>query len=164
MVDHLEKAKSEWKTIYPELNLESAEFLAILSQVSNIIFKKRSAFLKKMELAPWSFDTLSLLGRSQGKTLTPSNFMDELGITSGTMTHRIDLLEKQGLVIRKKDTNDGRSVNIELTDKGLSVIEEALKRHVYESDLLLSVLSDTERKTVAEVIRKLLDKLNSRPR
>lgn len=159
MGENLEKAKLEWNRIHPEYNLDSVEIFAVLFQVSNIIDKKRCGFLKEIGLAPWSFDTLSLLRRSQGKILTPSQFIKELGITSGTMTHRIDMLEKEGFVVRKKNENDGRSFPVELTEKGQVLIEKALKKYIYESDLLFSNFSMNEKKIIFKVMKELLIKL-----
>lgn len=133
-----------------------------MSLVSTIINKKRNVFLKGIGLAPWSFDTLSLLRRSKGKTLNPSQFMEELGITSGTMTHRIDILEQQGFVVRKKDNIDGRSINVELTDESQTVIEQAMKIQIYEADLLLSGFSEDEQKSTLNMLRRLLIKLKER--
>lgn len=88
--------------------------------------------------------------------------MEELGITSGTMTHRIDILEQQGFVVRKKDNIDGRSINVELTDESQTVIEQAMKIQIYEADLLLSGFSEDEQKSTLNMLRRLLIKLKER--
>lgn len=161
MGNQLEKAKLEWENIHPEYNLNSVEIFALISLISNIINKKRSALLKKIDLEPWSFDTLSLLRRSKNKILNPSQFMEELNMTSGTMTHRIDLLEQQGLVVRKKNNIDGRNINIELTKKGQTLIDKALKTQISESDLLLSEFPDDKKRIILDVLNRLLDILKN---
>jgi len=77
-------------------------------------------------------------------------------VTSGTMTHRIDRLEQTDLVKRIPDMNDRRGLLIELTDKGFNLIERAVEAHVMNEHRILSVLKQSERQDLAQLLRKLL--------
>jgi DNA-binding MarR family transcriptional regulator len=65
-------------------------------------------------------------------------------VTSGTMTNRIDQLEKAGFVERIKKPDDGRGVFVALTDKGFKVIDAAITEHVATQNRLISVLSEKD--------------------
>lgn len=55
------------------------------------------------------FDVLSALRRSGSPyALSAGDLLASMMITSGTMTDRIDQLEKAGLVKRENDANDAR--------------------------------------------------------
>ncbi len=51
-------------------------------------------------------------------------------VTSGTMTNRIDQLEKAGLAARQPSPDDRRSFRISLTKKGFRVIDAAVTAHI----------------------------------
>ena len=52
--------------------------------------------------------------------LRPTDLFRMLGVTSGTMTYRIDKLVERGLVVRTPDPNDGRGAMVQLTPDGVA--------------------------------------------
>ena len=77
-------------------------------------------------------------------------------VTSGMMTHRIDQLEKAGLVTRIHHPKDGRSVIISLTDRGLTLVDAAVGAHVATLAGLTSGLSCQERASLEGSLAKFL--------
>ncbi|PZD72188.1 HTH-type transcriptional regulator MhqR [Acaryochloris thomasi RCC1774] len=103
------------------------------------------------------FDVLATLRRSGPPyQLSPTALFNSMMVSSGTMTHRIDGLEKAELVERIPDPCDRRGTLIHLTDKGFSLIEKAVEAHVANGQQILSVLEKTEREALAELLRELL--------
>jgi DNA-binding MarR family transcriptional regulator len=82
-------------------------------------------------------------------------------ITSGTMTNRIDQLAKQGLVERIANPEDKRSVLIGLTDKGFSLIDEAVGAHVKNQHRLAALLSNEDRTALNDILRRYLGEFES---
>jgi DNA-binding MarR family transcriptional regulator len=76
--------------------------------------------------------------------------------TSGAMTRRIDTLERSGWVQRIADPDDRRSMLVELTPEGLSLVDELAKGHVENERRLLHALSEGEQRDLAALLRKLL--------
>ena len=77
---------------------------------------RREAF-ETHGLEPWEFDVLAALRREGAPyALSPGRLLQVTLVTSGTMTNRIDRLEAKGLVERVPDPNDGRGVQVVLTD------------------------------------------------
>lgn len=75
--------------------------------------------------------------------------------SGGNITMVIDNLEKQGYVVRKKDPDDRRAVLIHLRPKGKRLIEGFFPKHLEKIKEEFSVLSDEEKKTLADICKKL---------
>jgi DNA-binding MarR family transcriptional regulator len=58
--------------------------------------------------------------------LSPTRLSKGLMLSSAGITSRIDRLERRGLVHRLPDPDDRRGVIIELTDRGLEVVDAAV--------------------------------------
>ena len=93
--------------------------------------------------------------------LTPTQLYNRLLVTSGSITGRVDRLEERGLVRRVRDTDDRRSVLVELTESGLRVIDEAMDVQQRMEEHLLSTFDGEERTQLAAMLRKLLACLES---
>lgn len=75
--------------------------------------------------------------------------------SGGNITMVIDNLEKYKYVKREKDPNDRRAVLIHLTKKGEKFIADFFPKHLEKIKEEFSVLSDEEKKQLAEICKKL---------
>jgi DNA-binding MarR family transcriptional regulator len=75
------------------------------------------------------------------------------------MTNRLDRLEKAGLILRGPHPNDRRGIVVQLTDKGLALIDEALTAHVANEHEILAGLTREDRETLAKLLAKLMGSL-----
>ncbi len=57
---------------------------------------------------------------------TPSALMVELGLTSGSVTALIDRLEREGFTKRRPKPDDRRSVVVELSERGMRALLDAV--------------------------------------
>jgi DNA-binding MarR family transcriptional regulator len=96
--------------------------------------------------------------RRNGKPyeLTQRELMRSLFRTSGSMSLRIDSLEKQGLVERKPDNDDRRSVFVRLTTKGIDLLEVLIPEHFENENSLIAGLTKAERAQLIALLRKWL--------
>jgi DNA-binding MarR family transcriptional regulator len=88
--------------------------------------------------------------------LLPSKLSDSLLVSSGTLTNRLDRLEAKGLVERRPNPDDRRSVEVALTDRGRELADEAVTVHVEDEQRMLASLSARERETLDRLTAKLL--------
>lgn len=92
---------------------------------SREVIKRYKPFLDPLGLTYTQYITLLVLWE------TPSIGFKQLGerllLDSGTLTPLLKKLEMQGILTRQRDSEDERSVLIELTDKGEALKLEALK-------------------------------------
>jgi DNA-binding MarR family transcriptional regulator len=72
------------------------------------------------------------------------------------MTNRIDRLEERGLVRRRPDPNDARSVRVQLTAAGRRRVEAALRELVAREDAILTSLDQSERAELAGLLRRVV--------
>src|SRR5450631_2007789 len=92
-------------------------------------FERYSAVhLRSIGMTPAQFDIIATLGNTAGMSCR------ELGertlITKGTLTGVLDRLEARGLIRRKADTSDRRSMRITLTAAGEREFERCFAPHV----------------------------------
>jgi DNA-binding MarR family transcriptional regulator len=88
--------------------------------------------------------------------LSPGQLLAQTLVTSGTMTNRIDRLEERGLVRRRADPSDARSVRVQLTAAGRRRADAALRDLVVREDAILGILDAGERATLAGLLRRVL--------
>lgn len=130
-----------------------------ISHMSGLILKKRKELLSGFGLEPWSYDMLVILYQSDNNGLLPKELLKLTGVTSGTMTHRINLLLKKEFIISKPSSQDGRSILVVISEKGKEVIEEAIKAHADASAEVLSHLSKEEQTSLQKISQKLIQML-----
>jgi C-terminal processing protease CtpA/Prc len=82
--------------------------------------------------------------------------MHRLGLTSGTVSVRIDRLVERGVVVREPADEDRRVQLVRLTDEGLRLFDEIAPRHLANEDRLLSALDNDQRNQLAGLLRQLL--------
>lgn len=81
---------------------------------------------------------------------------DALQLTGGTISVRIDRLERNGLVERFPDPHDQRGVLVRLTEEGKQLFDQVAPLHLANEDRLLSALNTQQREQLAALLRILL--------
>jgi DNA-binding MarR family transcriptional regulator len=109
-----------------------------------------------------TFDVLATLRRiGKPYRLTQRELMESLMRTSGSVSVRIDALERAGLVRREPGRDDRRSVSVVLTDVGRRLIDVAAPAHLRNEEQLLSGLTSNERKQLVVLLRTWLSHLEA---
>src|SRR6187200_669214 len=81
------------------------------------------------------------------------------------VSHHVTRMERRGLVRREECRDDGRGAWVVLTDKGRAAIEHAAPAHVATvRRLVFDALTPLETEAMAEVIEKVLARLEGAPR
>jgi MarR family transcriptional regulator, 2-MHQ and catechol-resistance regulon repressor len=73
----------------------------------------------------------------------------------GNLTLVIHNLEDRGLVARKRDSQDGRQINVSLTEAGAELIGRAFPLHAAQVVRAMSGLSNDELRELGRLCRKL---------
>ncbi|MHA7678682.1 MarR family winged helix-turn-helix transcriptional regulator [Cupriavidus sp. PET2-C1] len=153
-VDHI---LAQWARERPDLDAAPMGIIGRVWRLARHTDRAVESALAPTGLNTWEFDVLATLRRSGPPyALSPGALIDSLMITSGTMTNRIDHLERAGLVRRSPNPDDRRGLLIELTQPGRVRIDHALEVHVANEHRLLERLSATERKQLASLLRRWL--------
>lgn len=155
-MDKIDTALTQWAKERPDLDTSAMAPVGRLRRVSTAMGKEMEATFAAHGLTPAAFDVLATLRRSGPPyALSPGDLLKATLVTSGTMTHRIDHLVKEGLAERVKNPEDRRSVTIALTEVGKARIDEALVDHTTTQSRLIASLSESEREVLNTLLRKL---------
>jgi len=160
-MDHLDKILAQWKRERPDLDTGPMGTLGRIARLRSVLGREIDVELAKHGLSGPSFDVLATLRRSGAPyRLSPGELLVSTMVTSGTMTNRIDQLEKAGLVERLSNPGDGRGVIIALTDKGFATVDAAVTAHVANQHRLIAGLDADERRTLDGLLSKFLRALD----
>ncbi|WP_169986813.1 MULTISPECIES: MarR family winged helix-turn-helix transcriptional regulator [unclassified Microbispora] len=98
--------------------------------------------LSTREISLTAATTLSYLDRNGPARL--SVLAAEQGVTQPSMTQLVQRLEREGLVSRGVDAQDGRAVLVGVTDAGRALLAERRRRRRERLDEMLGTLSPGE--------------------
>lgn len=156
-LDHVDHILAQWRKERPDLDVGPMGLLGRLSRLTTHLGREVEAVLLKHGLSSSAFDVLATLRRAgQPYRLSPGDLLAMTMVSSGTMTNRIDQLEKAGLVERIHNPQDRRSVLISLTHRGFAIVEEAVGAHVENQHRLVASLSGEERTALNRLLKQFL--------
>jgi DNA-binding MarR family transcriptional regulator len=161
-MDRVDEILAQWNRERPDLDVAPMGLIGRITRLSLHLTREMEKTFVEYGLNRATFDVLATLRRSAPPhALSPGELMESMMVTSGTMTNRIDQLEKAGLITRRQNPDDGRSVIIGLTERGFAVIDAAVTAHVATQARLVSGLSPAERAALDQALRTFLSRLES---
>jgi DNA-binding MarR family transcriptional regulator len=119
--------------------------------------KAQKATLREHGLTPeeWGVLTKLRLGSDACRS-SPGDLANDLELSSGAMTSRLDRLQEAGLVRRLPDPDDRRGVVVELTEKGYEAWDLAANVQGRREAFFARTLTKPEQKQLNTLLRKLL--------
>jgi DNA-binding MarR family transcriptional regulator len=155
--DEVDRLVAGWRRAIPEIDVSPLEVLSRVTRLARHLERQRTIVFARHDLETWTFDVLSALRRSDPPHhMSPGQLLAQTLVTSGTMTNRIDHLEARGLVRRRPDPGDARSVRVQLTAAGRKRVDAALRDLVARENAILGTLDSAQRATLAGLLRKLV--------
>lgn len=157
VVDPVDEMVAQWTAERPDLDVSSMGVLARLSLAARLFERVLARQYATRGLNGASFDVLARL-RQVGAPyrLTPTRLYTALRVSSGTMTNRIDQLERAGLVVRIPDPHDRRGLLVELTPRGLVVVDALVAEHAAVGQRLVGTLPAEDRECLVGGLRALI--------
>jgi DNA-binding MarR family transcriptional regulator len=155
MRDSIDRVIDDWGELRPDLDVSPIGVIARLRRVRAHFDQELDAFFADHDLTLANFEVLTTLCRLGGSA-SQRRLMDALGLTSGTVSVRIDRLVAEGLVTREPDPQDGRGAIVTLTKAGAARFDAAAPAHLANEARLLAALDAGERAQLATLLRKLL--------
>ena len=163
-MDHVDRIIAQWGQERPDLDVGPMELIGRVKRLNLTITREMEKTWAEYGLNGPSFDMLATLRRAGPPfSLSPSDLIASTMVTSGTMTNRIDQLQKAGFVERVKNPDDGRGFLISLTKKGFNVIDEAVTAHVATQERLVSDLSTKQKGDLNRLLKVFQSKLDDTP-
>ncbi len=159
--DFVDDAVEGWARQIPKVETSALEITGRLDRIARHIDRRATEAMTESGLSCRDLEVLGALRRS-GCGLPAGQLARAAMLSSGGMTGEADRLANAGLVVRRPDPQDRRAVLVSLTPEGQGAAELALKAYLGAGEQALSVLTDDERETLSELLRKLLVGLEGR--
>jgi DNA-binding MarR family transcriptional regulator len=155
--DWTDNPLARWGSLRPGLNMDTYQVTARISRIALHIARHQEEVFGRVGLNRGEIGVLSAL-RTAGPSqrLSPTRLFKGLMLSSAGITSRLDGLESRGLVKRTPDPTDRRAVQVELTEAGRKLLDEAVAANTKSEGELLSGLTAAETATLGKLLRKML--------
>ncbi|MDQ2797104.1 MAG: MarR family transcriptional regulator [Actinomycetota bacterium] len=161
--DDVDAIVSAWRRERPDLDVTPLEVLSRVSRLARRLDLARGSAFAEHLLDGGAFDVLSALRRTgEPYQLSAGALVQQTLVTSGTMTNRVDRLERSGFVVRRPDPGDRRGVLVRLTAAGRDVVDSAMADLIEHEKSLLSQLAPGDQARLASLLRSMLLPLEAR--
>lgn len=156
-MDHVDLILEQWREQRPDVDTSPIGVIGRIHRLGALTGKALTANFQQHGLTREAFDVLATLRRSGPPfQLTPTQLIQSLLLTSGSITNRVDRLEADGYVERLPDPKDRRSTLVGLTPAGQEAVDRALLSHMETERQLLTMLTPEEQESLAQLLRKML--------
>jgi DNA-binding MarR family transcriptional regulator len=105
-------------------------------------------------LQPVQLEALHYLSRCNRYSNTPVAVAEFLGLTKGTVSQTLGILEVSGLIVKQADARDRRVVHLTLTEAGHQVIAETIPPQILRS-AVERLPEDARQETISTLNRML---------
>jgi DNA-binding MarR family transcriptional regulator len=155
--DEIDRMVESWEPEVPGIDLEIEAAVQRINWIFRRIRRRMDETLGDHHL---SYEEWGLLGHLKRPgppyASTPGKLAEMQGLSSGAMTNRLDRLEGAGLIVRRPDPKDRRSLQVELTDKGHEVWLETVHAQAAKEAAIGAALNERELAQLNNLLRKVL--------
>lgn len=155
-VERIDAAIHGWERVAPDLDLSTMRSGLLFGRAAQLALRLVDDAFRAHGVSSAEFDLLAAIMQAEGGSSTPTDLARLAMLSPAGMTHRLDVLEKAGLVSRSPDPADRRSTRIVLTTKGRRCVLTAAEAHVAVERELIASLSTRERNELDRILGKLL--------
>jgi DNA-binding MarR family transcriptional regulator len=134
--------------------MRTEEIYEHLERISNLLRTDNRRAILGRGLQPVQLEALHYLGCCNRYSNTPASVADYLGLTKGTVSQTLGLLEAGGLIEKRPDAKDRRVVHLVLTETGRQVVAEAIPPQVLKNALAL--ISAAEQEALVACLNRFL--------
>lgn len=155
--DSIDQLQSDWAQQRPDLDVRPMGVVLRIQALAKILGDQAASRLQEFNLQWWQYDVLAVL-RRQGDPfcMAATKLADTTLLTSGAMTNRIDHLEAAGLVRRIKDPDDRRRVLVQLTGKGLGLVDRASEARFEAAQEALEGFTPEQIRALSDLLRQVM--------
>ena len=127
----------------------------VLERLCNLLRMETRTLGQKYGVQPVQMDALTYLTQCNRYSNTPQAVGEYLGLTKGTISQSLKVLEQKGLLRKQPDKQDKRVVHLAPTNKGKKLIENAIA----DKSLVPALANSTKITELASVLRSTLRKV-----
>lgn len=155
--DSVDRMLEIWKKELPELDLATEGIVERIQKLNKHLARAMNETLAEFNLDRGEWWLLGALRKSGPPyRLSPGRLAEDLGLSSGAMTNRLDRLESAGLLRRLPDPSDRRALQIELTDAGWQAWQDSVGVQARKEFMVASALDSDEKEMLNTLLRRLM--------
>jgi DNA-binding MarR family transcriptional regulator len=156
--DEVDLLIDAWSLRLPEVDLTPLDVMSRLRRVAARLARLRAGAFRTARLAVWEFDVLAALRRAEPPhQLSPAQLIERTMTSSAGMSARLASLMERGLIERRPNPRDGRSILVQLTDEGTMRVDSAMRELVKREEEALADLDHRDRAVLIELLRRLME-------
>ena len=118
--------------------MSTSDIHDILERLGNLLRMEVRTFGLKYGLQPVQIEALTYLTQCNRYSDTPQAVTEYLGLTKGTVSQSLKVLEQKSLLRKQQDKEDKRIVHLTPTAKGRKLIEQAIPAKGLEQALAMT--------------------------
>jgi DNA-binding MarR family transcriptional regulator len=155
--DHVDRMLEIWKRELPELDLATEGIVERIQKLNKHLDRAMNETLAEFSLDRGEWWLLGALRKSGPPyRRSPGHLAEDLGLSSGAMTNRLDRLEQAGLLRRLPDPSDRRSLHVELTEAGWQRWQDSVGVQAQKEAMVASALTPKEKEQLNSLLRRLM--------
>jgi DNA-binding MarR family transcriptional regulator len=157
--DSIGRVIEDWGRTRPDLDVEPIAVTARIARLQAQLGPKLESLFGRFGVRGADFAVIATIVRLDEESVSQRRLAQELGLTAGTISLRVDRLVRRGLAERAPDPADGRGALVTLTERARDLFQACAPQHLANARGLLAGLSDEEREQLGDLLGKLLSSL-----
>ncbi len=155
--DRLDFLTENWTEVRPDLDISPWGVWGRTTRITEIFRGEIGKLLRTFDLTYSEFQTLgALLLNGPPFEGSPSQIARFNLLTSGGMANLLSRMEREELIVRRGDPEDGRGVLVSITDYGRERFNTAVTEENSAEHRMLRGLTPEEQELLKILLRKLL--------
>ncbi|WP_214106530.1 MarR family winged helix-turn-helix transcriptional regulator [Acrocarpospora catenulata] len=150
--DPIERAAGTWRERFGPSSAMAA--VTSIMRAHQILIAQLDTLLKPYDLTFARYEALVLLTFSRTGALPLSRIGERLMVHPTSVTNTVDRLERAGLVVRRRNPNDGRGVLAEITEAGRAAVRAATA-DLMAADFGLGMYGEADLTAMFDLLRTL---------
>jgi DNA-binding MarR family transcriptional regulator len=163
----IEEITRQWQRARPDLDLGDFLLAIYLRRLGRLIENEYDRMCQaRFGMSAWDMRVLLALRRGGPPyAMRPTDLFEVLLVTSGAVTKQVDRLQRRRLVKRLPDPEHGGGFRVQLTDRGLEMVDAAVDLLARDSSIrpATSQLDKREREAAARFCLKMIALLEPAP-
>lgn len=156
--DRVSEIADQWRRERPDLDPSPLLVIGRIQHLAERLDTVLRPPFAEVGLGNGDFDVLAALRRAgRPFELTPTQLGEQMLVTSGAVTKRVDRLLAQGLVSRSIAETDARGRVVALTPAGRRLVDRLIAEHLANESALLADLGPTDARRLASLLERLTD-------
>ncbi len=150
-----ERSRDELQAIVPDFDAEATGVVFNLIRAANRIVQDLESAVHRPAGLSWAgfriLYTIDAMGPTEPRRLARFS-----GVTRASISSVLNTLERDGLITRTRAAADKRAVTVSLTERGQTMVRQAIRRQNERERAWVSCLNHEERVALAELLRRLI--------